>query len=406
MMNLIHMIQPEDIRRKADNLYGQFMRAWLVGDDSFFPRVIPCQRDPDAHSATAINAMRALREASKQVIGHGYTVEWREINSRRFGRNLFPSRIVIETQEDFLHLTGRGREFRRFQEAVAAIRARHAVLEGWIRSNVALVTDLAPEIHGLLEVADVLQRTPRPGCFARELPVSVDTKFIERHQKVLRQWLDQILPAHVIRADEDHFERRYGLRYAEPHLLVRFLDSASQQRLGFPCDVLSLPLHTVGAWQLGSISVLIVENKVNLLTVPQGRFAIALGGMGNGLSLLRYVPWLTTASVTYWGDLDIEGLVILSALRAIYPQTQSVLMDEASVASWGHIVVAGTGRVAAVPPHLTPGERSAFLLCAEQNLRIEQERIPQAAVIAALSGSAVTFNQAAGSGAKKQTTTV
>lgn len=391
------MIQPEDIRRKARNLYGEFVRAWLNGD-SFFPRVIPSKRNPDPESPTAINAVRELRDASKEVMGLGYTVEWREINSRRFGRNLFPSRIIIETQEDFLRLTGRARDFGSLQEAVAAIRTQHTVLEDWIRSNVVALTELASEVNGLLEVVDVLQRTPRPGCFARELPVSVDTKFVERHQQVLRQWLDRILPPQAIRADEEHFERRYGLSYAEPHLLVRFLDPQTQQRLGFPCEALSVPLHTLGAWQAEGVPVLIVENKVNLLTTPRGRYAIALGGLGNGLALLRYVPWLASADVTYWGDLDVEGLTILAALRAMFPQARSVFMDEVAVAAWRHLAVPRTVRARAdMPPHLTQGEQGAFLLCAEHNLRIEQERIPQIAVVAALSGSATTANQAGGS---------
>jgi len=387
------MIQPKDIRQKAENLYGKFVRAWLTDDNSFFPRVIPSQREPDPNSATAVNAVRALREASKEVVGFGYTVQWREINSRRFGRNLFPAKVLIETQNDFLRLIGRTKDFRQFEEAVNAIRARHSVLEGWIRSNIVALTDLAPEVNGLLDVVDALQRAPRPGCFARELPVSVDTKFIERHQKVLRQWLDQVLPPHAIRADEDHFERRYGLRYAEPHLLIRFLDPATQQHTGFPCDVLSLPLHTLGAWQLNDISVLIVENKTNLLTVPRGNYAIALGGLGNGVSLLRHVTWLGTARITYWGDLDVEGLAILSALRMMFPQVQSLFMDEAAVGTWQHLAIDGTGRTPAVPPHLTQSERNAYLVCVEHNLRIEQERIPQTAVVAAFSRLAVMGNQ-------------
>lgn len=379
------MIQPEDIRRKAQNLYGAFVQAWLTGDATFFPRVIPSQRTPDPDSATTINAVRSLREGSKEVAGVGYSVEWREVNSRRFGRNSFPARILIETQEDFLRLTGRARDFQRLKEAVDAIRARYPVLEGWIRSNVAALPGLASEVKGLLEVVDVLQRKPRPNCFARELPVSVDTKFVERHHSVLRQWLDQVLPPHTIRSDEGHFERRYGLRYAEPQLLVRFLDVTTQQRLGFPCEVLSIPLHTLGTWQAGTIPVIIVENKVNLLTVPQGRYAIALGGLGNGLSLLRYVPWLAAAQLTYWGDLDVEGLAILSSLRGMFPKTQSVFMDDGAVAAWRHLAVQGTGSISTAPPHLTAGELGAFLACSDHNLRIEQERIPHTAVLAALS---------------------
>lgn len=80
---------------------------------------------------------------------------------------------------------------------------------------------------------------------ARELPIPVDTKFIERHQGLLRRWFDIVLPPHAIRADEDHFERRYGLRYVEPHLLVRLLDSELKRELAFPCSEFSLPLSTL-----------------------------------------------------------------------------------------------------------------------------------------------------------------
>lgn len=391
------MIQPEDIARKAKNLYGDFVRAWLSGD-LFFPRVIPSKRNPDSESPTTIEAVRTLRDASKEVLGFGYTVEWREINSRRFGRNLFPSRILIESEEDFLRLAGRSREFGRFRDAVAAIRAKHSVLEGWIRSNVSVLTTLAEDVAGLLEVVDAFRQAPRPGCFARELPLSVDTKFIERHQKVLRQWFDTVLPPHAIRADEEHFERRYGLRYSEPHLLVRFLNARVRQQLGFPCEILSIPLHTLGSWQPGNVPTLIVENKVNLLTVPQGTYAIGLGGLGNGIALLRYVPWLATTPVTYWGDLDVEGLMILSSLRALLPQTSSVLMDDAAVATWRHLAVTGTGRSPSdAPPHLTQGEQRAFELCAAHNIRIEQERIPQNAVVSVVCRSAELSNKGCGS---------
>ena len=101
--------------------------------------------------------------------------------------------------------------------------------------------------------------------------------------------------------------------------------------MGFPCDVLSLPLHTLGC--------LAAQRHVRAHRREQGqppdRTARQLRhrprGIGNGVSLLRYVPWLGTARITYWGDLDVEGLAILSALRMMFPQAQSVFMDEAAV---------------------------------------------------------------------------
>jgi hypothetical protein len=239
---------------------------------------------------------------------------------------------------------------------------------------------IAAEIEGLVEVAAFLKEHPRPGCFVRELPLSVDTKFIERNQKVLRQWLDALLPAHSIRADEEHFERRFGLRYAEPQLLVRFLDSTVQAELGFPCDVLSLPLQTLSELPIQESRIIIVENKVNLLTLPPLSRSIGLGGLGHAISLLRYAGFMARMPVIYWGDMDVEGFEILSGLRSFCPHAKSIWMDRSAVDRWRNLKVAGTGRKPATPPYLTEDEKGAFEVCRDENLRIEQERLPHNAV--------------------------
>jgi hypothetical protein len=264
------------------------------------------------------------------------------------------------------------------------VRSEFPALGTWLRSNVREFIAAAEELDGLLGVLRYLIAHPRPECFARELPVPVDTKFVERNKGILRQWFDLVLPPHSIRADEDHFERRYGLQYLETHLFLRFLDPAVQHELGFPCPVLSLPLQSVGRWSMPSdVRVVIVENKVNLLTLPALGRAVAIGGLGNGVALLRYIPWLANTPIIYWGDLDIEGLEILSRLRALFPQTHSVMMDEATIARWRHLTVQGTGRGAIPPPHLNSNERAAFERCVDLNVRLEQERLPQPDVVEA-----------------------
>jgi len=116
-----------------------------------------------------------------------------------------------------------------------------------------------------------------------------------------------VLPAHAIRADEDHFERRYGLRYAEPHLCVRLLDAHLAEQWRFPCLELSIPLHTLSSLSIKPDIVFIVENKVNLMTLPSAERAIGLGALGNAITLLRHIPWLQNLPIVYWGDLDVEG---------------------------------------------------------------------------------------------------
>jgi hypothetical protein len=238
------MIQPDEIRRKATHLYPAFLRAWLQGE-RFFPKTVPCCKRPDEDLAAAVASVHRLGEESKSVRGYGYSMRWTEVNSRIYGKNLFPTRIALETEEDFLQYVGKQREFAGFAEAVGRIRSRYPELESWIRSHVQLLIESADEVEGLLRVVDCLRAHPRPGVFARELPDSPDTKFVERNRRILREWLDQVLPPETIRADEEHFERRFGLRYAEPHVMLRFLDPEAQRACGCPWPQFSLPLHAL-----------------------------------------------------------------------------------------------------------------------------------------------------------------
>ena len=55
-------------------------------------------------------------------------------------------------------------------------------------------------------VAEYFRANPSPVLFARELPLPLPTKFIEWHRKVLREWLDIILPPSSILAHEEKFD--------------------------------------------------------------------------------------------------------------------------------------------------------------------------------------------------------
>lgn len=376
------MIQPEDIRRKAERIYVELLKSVVDGSSNGFPRIIAGSKKLDPNLATAAQQIQRLREASKEALGYGYSVRWREVNSRRYGRNFFPSEVSFETVDDLLRFIKKTNEFATFATVVNRIRSALPQLESWLRTSIWSVHQIAEEVEGLIEVAAFLKEHPRPRCFARELPLSVDTKFVERYKTVLRQWLDILLPAHAIRADEEHFERRFGLRYAEPQLLVRFLDPVVQVELGFPCEVLSLPLQTLSDLPVKESRIVIVENKVNLLTLPQLPRFIGIGGLGYGITLLRYAEFMSRVPVMYWGDLDVEGFEVLSHLRSFCPHAKSLWMNQAAIDQWRHLKIAGSGRPLTAPPHLTDEERAGFDICCREDLRIEQERVPQAAVSA------------------------
>ena len=251
-------------------------------------------------------------------------------------------------------------------------------------TQLPILSELADRIEPLIAVLTYFQEHPKPDVFLREIPAAgVHTKFIESPgiQKILRQWLDTILPPSAIRADEDHFARRYFLRYDESLIRMRLLDSELQQKLDFPWLDFALPLRSFSGLDVQRLRVIVVENKISLLTLPSLPNTIALGGLGNSVTSLQYAPWLHRCQLYYWGDLDTDGFRILSSFRETFPTVQSLFMDTATLERFESLLTSGNGRRIDMPPFLNEEEKAAFLRCREKNIRLEQERIPLAELI-------------------------
>ncbi|UVJ40583.1 DUF2220 domain-containing protein [Arthrobacter sp. CJ23] len=102
---------------------------------------------------------------------------------------------------------------------------------------------------------------------------------------------------------------------------------------------LTVTAEALSTLRLPVTRVLITENLVNFLALPECPGTLAIYGGGYGFSSLRDAQWLRDCEVLYWGDLDTHGFRILDQLRAVHPHVASVLMDEATLLAhrdvWG-----------------------------------------------------------------------
>lgn len=373
------MISPDEIRLKAERAYPKMLSAWARDSlATFFPWHVPGNLSPIAGDLPAtIASVDRLRAGSKEVRGKGYSVQWRQIRSRDFGNNRFPERIVVETADDLVALAGRERHFATTRNVAEAVRERLPSLAGWVASNIRTIADRSESLDGLLAVTEFFLQCPWPDCYARQIPVAVDTKFVERNQAMLRQWLDLLLPASAIQADETKFALRFGLRDGQPHTTVRVLDPDLQLRIGLPFDELSLPLRSLETLSVQGATVIVVENQLNLLTLPPLCNGLVIRGEGRAVTRLRRLKWFGENRLVYWGDIDVEGFQILSNLRMYFPHAESFLMDESVLQEHLNLSLDGSGDKPSEPRNLLPRELAAFRRCAQKNQRLEQERLPQ-----------------------------
>ena len=207
--------------------------------------------------------------------------------------------------------------------------------------------------------------------------MAVDTKFIERHEGLLRNLLDFLLPE-AAKTGVNRFEERFGLRYDEALVRCRLLDSQLKTRLSLPVDDLAVPLSQFRALAWVELFVIITENKMTFLTLPAMPNALGIWGGGDAAELLASVSWLTRCHLYFWGDVDVHGFHILSSLRRTFPSVVSVMMNETTLDRFSRLTVPARPPSYEDVSGLTESERQTYQHICAKRLLLEQEKIPHA----------------------------
>lgn len=375
------MMTPTDIREWAGKRHGEFLRAIAAGE-TFFPKEVRFGRpSPTEDFGKLKSQCDALAAGITRV---GYRIEWEERNTARWGRQRFPVRVWFEDEAGFTAATGKADELAALRACLELTRVRCPVLEEWVWHHPGRVVEASADWTRVLNVCNYFLVHPRPGLYARQLPIAVPTKFIDDRRELLRPILDFLLGSRV-QTEARTFNERFGLLEDEPHVRLRFLDDALRVASGHPVPDATLPVGAVRGLALYPAVTVVVENKMCFLTLPPLPNAVALWGSGKAAALLHTVGWLRRSRLIYWGDMDDTGFNILSRLRAEYPQTESMLMD---VSAWqAHSRLAHPGNLDFHTPErlfLTPDEEAAWRLVREGGHLIEQEQIPLEDVNAAI----------------------
>ncbi len=375
-------ITPADISRKAKNAYAKFLGQWVTGEDAgFFPYRVRANLRLDPGNPTAsIAAIETLMNKSKSNRGWGYSVHRTETRSRDFGKNLIPESIWIESLDDLVRLADVKTQFEMTRNVAERLRSQYPSLDEWVKRNVKSLHNFHESLDGLLAVTNFFLQNPWPDCYARQIPVEVDTKFISRNSRVLKQWLDLLLPDTAIDPSESKFAHRFGLRDLQTHRGIRFLDEALMREVGLSHDEMSLPIRSLTRLGVTNATIFVVENRLNLLTLPDFSRGIGIEGAGNAVNRLEGIKWLNGNRIVYWGDNDVDGFLILSRLRNIFPHVESIMMDLQTIDAHRRWCVEGNGNSATTPTNLANEEKSAFEHCRIENCRLEQEKILQSFV--------------------------
>ena len=367
------------------DLRAASLRGWNRGEllrELLEPSgVYPRRRSLKKPTATELrDDYPAVRSWSAELFGAAdcFAVETVEMGRNTIGSNPVPAAAVFSRVEDEIAFVAKTKGAAQAVALVRLLASLDPALRQWAVKRPLELLRLGDTALTAGRVALWLEQHPAPGIFVRQLSLpGVHTKFVEQHRRVIDEMVsvmrDQAVgdsasqasdvdPAHsgtlhsasaadVVRVAAGdvalgagsawtpaaRFAQRHG--FMHPPELVRFrLLDPDTALLGAARDItvtadafstMALPVHTV----------VVTENLVNFLALPERAGTVALFGKGYGFSALREAAWLQKCSVVYWGDLDTHGFHILDGLRSKHPHVISVLMDKATLLAhrdvWG-----------------------------------------------------------------------
>ncbi|NNV55052.1 Wadjet anti-phage system protein JetD domain-containing protein [Limnovirga soli] len=370
------MITPKDIKEHCIKWWKEILLS-SVDSAPCFPREINRigkvgSKDILSKLSVYKESIELLRNNSKAIKKHGYSLILSEKLFDKIGRQSVPEKISIDSIEDYLKITDKEKEYNVFLKNLSLIKTELPRLIEWVKLNPTKLVE-----HNTwadtLKVCQFFLETPLPNMYIRQLPIDIHTKYILENKSIIQPLLDFLIPEYLNK-DETKFELRYSLKYSEPLIRIRFLDTSLSPI--YNATDISLTLSEFRNIKTDCVNIFVAENIMNFLTLPYLSKTIAIwSGGGFSVSYLRDIDWIKRKQFFYWGDLDAQGFQILNQFRKYFQNTVAVMMDEETLSSFKS--ASGTPASNQNLQQLTDKELKLYNYLRQNNIRLEQEKITQ-----------------------------
>jgi hypothetical protein len=293
-----------------------------------------------------------------------FSLETVEAGRNTIGANTVPSVAVFARVEDEIAFIGKTRDSTRVAALAGQLTEIEPALRAWAVKRPLELLKLRDDALTAGRIAVWLRDNPAPGVFVRQLSLpGVHTKFVEKHRQIIdqlvaalgagsslvepapglgtepaertepaprlgtepgepaglpplaeppdvglvpqpTQGVEGALGASSARTPAARFARRHG--FIHPPELVRFrLLDAGQSVLGTARDI-TLTADSFSTLRLPVRTVIITENLVNFLALPDRPAALGLFGAGYGFTALRDAAWLQDCGVLFGPAVRLE----------------------------------------------------------------------------------------------------
>lgn len=370
------MITPKEIQEQCLKWWKEVLLS-SIDSVVYFPKDI-C-RIGKVSSKDVLNklsdykhSIELLASNSKSIKKIGYSLIFEDRQFDKIGKQPVPEKIIIDSIEDYLRVTGKEKEYQTFLKNYSLIQNDLPLLSEWIKTNPTKLIEHDTWLD-TLKVCRYFLAAPKPDLYIRQLPIEIHTKYIWDNKVIVQSLLEFLIPDHINK-DEQKFELRFNLKYSEHLIRIRFLDKTLSP-LDNATDI-SLTVSEFKHFHSHCDNIFVAENLMNFLTLPYLTKTISIwSGGGFNVSHLKEIEWLKSKQFYYWGDIDAHGFQILNQFRTYFPNTISVMMDEETLSSF----TSSSGQQATNQnlQRLSENELKLYNHLRQNNIRLEQEKITQ-----------------------------
>ncbi len=356
----------EKIHEYSKKIYPKLISNLLLRDTEIFPLVIPKLKLKMNDSEWMIffkSSAKDLEAHSKKFRSFGYTVYYHSSGKSKITHEI---QITFETLDDFLKFIEKENDFHLKLNNFHLLTSFYPEYKQKIAKNRMLLSLNISDLHSIIEYTNFLQENPIFFQKNREIPLAGSTKFLEKNKRNFRNLWKTL-------------NFKFPVSFGGFSPLIRFKLSQVNQTSIYNKNIqdISVPLSDFIEIEFPEKFIFIVENKTTYLNFPIIKDSIVLHSEGYFYRKLFHAKFLKEKIIYYFGDLDIDGLNILSGVRKLFPQTLSILMNKTIFMKYAEFSIPDKKKSYNLPPNLTTDEKELYLyLNSIERNRLEQEKIP------------------------------
>ncbi len=362
------MLTTKEIKDKAERSYKDFLIS-VLRREIFFPFHIKGNKgNVNAPLQDLFPALKHLIDNSKEKLGYGYTVTYKEVNTRHSGIMTMPDAIFFDNPQDFLKFIDKEHPFLAFRKAVDLTKKQIPALLKWIEENVLKCQKNADNWEAILTVINYFINNPKPNCYWRQLKIDVDLAQLEVYKPLIGELLDFILPPHLINKNETLFDARFNLLFDEPLIRLRFLDNESSNNSNLDTnsiDNLADNFNAASPISNSKLVCFVPRNDIfssnrplsinddfalkcsliasfkdihceNVFLITDKDIFLSFSKLHNTIviywehtiDVLIKINWLNNKTVYLITDITIKGFEQLSEMRSVLPNLNAFMMDK------------------------------------------------------------------------------